>query len=146
MITSAVDAALLVNQIRQRSLQVQLVTAEWAGTGKLTELGGANVEGVFVPHYFDHNSSLPAYVAFSDAYQRRFHQPPGFPAVVGFNAAQVVITALQQRQAKETLKQAILRIRSFDGLQETLSFDVFGDVQNRTFFTSIKQGRYVAVD
>lgn len=146
MITSAVDAALLANQFRQQPLNVQLVTAEWAGTGKLTELGGANVEGVFVPHYFNHNSRLPAYVAFRDAYQRRFNKEPGFPAVVGFNAAQVVIRALQQRHGQETLKQALLRIRSFEGLQETLAFNEFGDVQNRTFFTVIKEGRYVAVD
>jgi hypothetical protein len=33
----------------------------------------------------------------------------------------------------------------FDGLQETFSFDDFGDVQNLTFFTVIKDGRYLMV-
>lgn len=146
LVTSAVDAALFANQFRQKKTSVQLVTTEWAGTGKLTELGGANVEGVFVPQYFDRNSTLPAYVAFRGAYQQRFNQEPGFPAVVGFNTAQVVITALQKRQGQETPKQAVLRIQNFDGLQEKLSFDDFGDVKNRTFFTVIKEGRYVAAN
>lgn len=143
LITSAVDAALFANQFRQQQASVQLVTAEWAGTGKLTELGGTNVEGVFVPHYFDHNSRQSAYIAFSEAFRQRFHQEPGFPSVVGYAAAQVVIMALRGRQGKETLKQAVLRIRRFDGLQETRSFDDFGDVQNRTIFTVIKDGHYV---
>lgn len=146
LVTSAVDAALLVNQLRQRRVSAQIITTEWAGTGKLTELGGANVEGVFSPQYFDGNSRLPAYVAFRDACRQRFNRDPGFPEIAGFNAAQVAIAALRERQDKETPKQALLRLRRFDGLQETLSFDDFGDVQNLTFFTVIKDGRYVAAD
>lgn len=144
LVTSAVDAALLVNQLRQKAVAAQIITTEWAGTGKLTELGGANVEGVFSPQYFDHKSTLPAYVAFRDAYRQRFNQEPGFPEIAGFNAAQVVITALRAQHGPESLKQTLLRIRRFDGLQETLFFDDFGDVENRTFFTVIEQGRYVA--
>jgi branched-chain amino acid transport system substrate-binding protein len=146
LVTSAVDAALLVNQFRQRQVNAQLVTTEWAGTGKLTELGGANVEGVITPQYFDRHSTKPAYIAFRDAYRLRFSQEPGFPAIVGFNAAQVIITALRAKEGKETLKQTILRIRRFDGLQEVLSFDEFGDVKNLTFINVIKDGNYVTAN
>ena len=143
LVTSAVDASLLVNQLRQKQVAAQLITTEWAGTGKLIELGGANVEGVFVPQYFNRDSEIPAYTAFRDTYRQRFKQEPGFPAVVGFNAAQVVITALRERHGNEPLKQVLLRIRRFDGLQEPLVFDDFGDVRNMTYLTMVKDGRYV---
>jgi branched-chain amino acid transport system substrate-binding protein len=143
LVTSAVDAALLINQLRQKQVAAQLITTEWAGTGKLIELGGASVEGVFVPQYFNRDSEAPAYKAFREAYRQRFNQEPGFPAVVGFNAAQVVITALRERRDKESLKQVLLRIRRFDGLQEPLVFDDFGDVRNMTYLTMVNDGRYV---
>jgi branched-chain amino acid transport system substrate-binding protein len=145
LVSSAVDAALFVNQFRQKQAGVQIFTTEWAGTGKLIELGGSNVEGVFAPQYFDRYNTAPAYAAFRDAYRQRFNQEPGFPAVTGFNAVQVVFSSLRARQGRETLKQALLRVRVFDGLQETFSFDDFGDVQNLTFFTVIKDGRYLMV-
>ena len=145
LITSAVDAAILINHLRKQQVNVPLITTEWAGTGKLIELGGANVEGVYSPQYLDHQSTLPSYLAFRDTYRQRFNQEPGFPAVAGFNAAQTVITALRQRQGKDTLKQTLLRIRRFEGLQEPMDFDDFGDVKNQTYFNVIQNGRYVQV-
>ena len=145
LVTSAVDATMLINLMRKQQVSVPLITTEWAGTGKLIELGGANVEGVFSPQYLDHQSTLPGYVAFRDAYRQRFNQAPGFPAIGGFNAAQTIITALRQSSGKETIKQSLLKIRRFEGLQETLTFDDFGDIQNKTFFTVIQNGQYIPV-
>lgn len=140
---SAVDSALVVNQLRQLQTSAQIVTTEWAGTGKLTELGGKSVEGMLVPQYLKRNSTAPAWVAFRKAYRERFQDDPGFPALVGFNATQIVLRALTERKENESLKQTILRLREFSGLQETLRFDDFGDVTNITTLSQIKDGQYV---
>jgi branched-chain amino acid transport system substrate-binding protein len=143
---SAVDSALVVNQLRQLQTSAQIVTTEWAGTGKLTELGGKSVEGLLVPQYLKRNSTAPAWLAFRKAYRERFQDDPGFPALVGFNATQIVLRALTERKDNESLKQTILRLREFSGLQETLRFDDFGDVTNITTLSQIKDGQYVEPD
>jgi branched-chain amino acid transport system substrate-binding protein len=141
-VTSAVDVALFANQARLQGANALMVTSEWAGTGKLTEIGGANVDGYIVPQYLDPQSQAPIFAAFRDTYRQRFQQDLGFPAVVTFNAAQVVFKALAAQQSGESLKQTLLRVRRFDGLLEPIVFDDFGDVQSKTFLTEVRDGQY----
>lgn len=143
LITNAVDAAHIADQLVLAGSKAVHVTSEWAGTGKLIELGGVQVEGFIVPQYLDLTSTRPAYIAFREAYQKRYGQPPGFPAVLSYDAARVVLRALAEAQPGETLKQALLRIRHFDGLQGKIDFDNFGDVQSSTFLTEIRDGHYI---
>lgn len=142
LITNAVDAAQLANQLVRLGSKAVLTTTEWAGTGKLTDLGGSNVEGVVVPQYVDRFSTDPAYLSFREAYTARFQQVPGFPAVMGFGAAQVVFRGLREQQANESLKQTLLRLRKFDVLQGSIEFDDFGDVNVATHLTEIRNGQY----
>ena len=145
LVTNAVDAALFANQVRLLRGKALMVTSEWAGTGKLTELGGSNVEGYIVPQYLDPQSSSPEFLAFRELYRQRFQQDVGFPAVVAFNAAQVVIKGLREKMPGESLKQAVLRLRRFPGLQGDVVFDDTGDVQSRTYLTEIRNGQYLLV-
>ncbi len=143
LITNAVDASLFANQFRLQKSRALVATSEWAGTGKLTEIGGANVEGFIVAQYIDPQSTVPEFIAFRDAYRQRFQQDVGFPPVIAFNAAQILLRALASQKPDEHLKQTLLRLRTFSGLQgEQLEFDDFGDVQTKTFLTEVRNGQY----
>lgn len=145
LVTNAVDAALFANQLRRQKAKTLMVTAEWAGTGKLTELGGSNVEGYIVTQYLDPQGATPEYQAFRDKYKQRFQQDVGFPGVVAYNAAQVAFRSLAEKKSGESLKQTVLRLRTFPGLQGNVVFDESGDVQSKTFLTEIKNGQYVLI-
>lgn len=142
LITSTQDAALLSNQLRQLQPATLLATAEWAGTGHLVELGGKAVEEVVVPQFMDVHSRQPAFLAFRRAYLRRFGLEPGFPALTTYNATQVVLQALAGQARDEPLKQTLLRQREYPGLQGPIHFDEFGDTQNSTYLTVIRNGQY----
>ena len=146
LVTSGVDAALVINQLDVQGSKALRVTTEWAGSGKLIELGGDKTNGTVVPQYFDPSSTLPAFVAFREAYRSRFNEMPGFPAVNAYNATRVVLEAIKQRKGSATLKSVILAQHRYDGLFEPIEFDDFGDVQSRTYLTIVKDGRYVVVD
>lgn len=143
LITSALDAALLCNQLRQQQPGLLLATSEWAGTGKLIELGGNAVEEVVVPNYLDQHSQVPAFLAFHQAYRQRFQHDPGYPAVVTYNATQVVLQALTEQQPGESLKQTLLRQRDYQGLLDPIHFDDFGDTRSRTYLTLIRHGEFI---
>lgn len=143
LITSALDAALLCNQLRQQQPGLLLATSEWAGTGKLIELGGHAVEEVVVPNYLDQQSQVPAFMAFRQAYRQRFQHDPGYPAVVTYNATQVVLQALTDQRPGEALKQTLLRQRDYQGLLDPIHFDDFGDVRSRTYLTLIRHGEFI---
>jgi len=142
LIVNSVDAALLAKQIRVINPDIQLAASAWAGTERLIELGGRYVERMAVPQYFDRYNQDAKYLAFYSAYFEQFGHPPGFPGVVSYNATNVVLSALSDKKNGESLKQAILRIRQFPGIQETIVFDEFGDSKSKTYLTEVIDGQF----
>jgi branched-chain amino acid transport system substrate-binding protein len=100
-------------------------------------LGGKAVEGVTVVQTFDRDNQAEAYQAFRKTYLERYQREPGFPGVYTHDAAKVVLSALEAKAAEESLKQAVLRLREFEGLQGSFRFDAFGDVQRSNASISI---------
>lgn len=145
-VANSMDTALLCQQIRKLDARIPILTSEWAATERLIELGGKAVEGVVVAQNFDRDSSAPAYRAFLEAYRARFHREPGFGGVIAFDAANVMTQALARRKPGQGLKEAILADPRFDGVQEPVTFDAFGDVRRSLFITVVRDGRFVVVE
>lgn len=146
LITSALDAALLINQLRQQQDSLVIAAAEWAGSGKLIEMGGNAVENVIVAQYINMQDTSPAFSAFRDAYTKRFGEAPGFPAMTAYNATRVVLQGLSEQRNEESLKQTLLRLRQFEGVQGAIEFDAFGDTNIPTYITYIRNGQYLNAD
>lgn len=146
IVASAMDAALLVQQLRKFAPELPIATSEWAATEKLTELGGAAVEGVLMAQFFDRGRRTPHYQAVHKAFVDRYSQPPGFAEIAGYDAAQLVLTALAEQRKGESLKDTIGRIRSFQAAQGVIQVDQYGDAGRETYLTEVRDGRFVAVE
>jgi len=140
---NAADAAQICQQIRLIDQQIPLVTSEWAATERFIELGGAAAEGVFTAQFVDRESEQEPYVAFRRLFIERFQQEPGFAGIAGYDAATVLITALRQRHSGESVRDAILRIGDFQGLQGQIHIDRFGDSWRPTYVTMVRNGKYM---
>ncbi len=143
IVANSMDTALLCQQIRKLDHSAPIITSEWAATERLLELGGKAVEGVIVAQNFDRDSTAPRYRAFYQAYRERFHREPGFGGVIAFDAANVVLDALAQRQEGQSVKEAVLAARRFEGVQEPIVFNEFGDVTRSLFITAVRDGQFV---
>lgn len=146
IIANSVDTAMLAQQLHKRDPAVQITASEWAATERLTELGGKAIEGMAIAQFLDRDSKQPAYVAFRNAYVERFALEPGFAGITGFDAANVVLDALAEKKAGQTLKQAILERRVFPGAQSEIRFDATGDALRETYMTVIRNGTFVRVN
>jgi len=146
IISSAMDAALLIQQLRKQAPELPVATSEWAATENLTELGGAAVEGVVMAQFFDRERQTPNYLAIKKAFMDRFAQPPGFAEVAGYDAALLVMTALAERRDAESLKAAIVRLGSFPAAQGSILLDRFGDAGRDTYITEVRNGRFLSVE
>lgn len=142
MITGTTDTVRISQQVRKRVPALPLLATVWASTEQLIELGGRDVEGIYLPQMFNRYDPSPRYQAFRNAYERRFQQQPGFVSLAAYDAANVVMDALEQRAMGEVLKRALLQ-GSFDGAQEKIIFDQYGDAQRRAFVTVIRQGKFL---
>lgn len=145
IIANAVDAAMLCQQVRKLSRSVPIVLSEWAATERLVELGGSAVEGVHMSQLLNRSDNSPRYRAFRSAYIRRFGQKPGFAGMAAYDAAQVALQAFEKRQPGKSLKETILNIATFQGAQQTITLDRFGEANRSTYIAVIKDGTYRTV-
>lgn len=147
IVANSMDSAMLCQQIRKIDPAIYITLADWGATERLLELGGNAVEGVTVVQTFDRDSTNPDYQEFRKTYSKRYRQEPGFPGVYTYDAAQVVLTALKTQKKGQHIKDTILAIREFEGLQGRFSFDDYGDVRRSNASISIVRNRkFVVVD
>ncbi|MCP4598018.1 ABC transporter substrate-binding protein [Neptuniibacter sp.] len=145
LVMNSVDAALLNKQLKQIKPNLVMLAAEWAGTERLIELGGSYVEGLYVAQYINRESETPRFIKFKNEYLQRFQQEPGFPAMYCYNSATMVMAALKQRKSGHSLKQSLLALNNFQGVQGVVAMDRFGDTQSITYMTQIKNGQFVVM-
>ncbi|BBO82933.1 ABC transporter substrate-binding protein [Desulfosarcina ovata subsp. sediminis] len=147
IIANPMDSALLCQQIRKLNSSVKITLTNWAATQRLIELGGKSVEGVTIPIVFDWDSPDPAYQRFKKRYVDRYNRDPGFPGFYAYNAAQVVLTALKAQKPGQSLKDTILSIGEFGGLQGKISLDSYGDVKSSAASIRIIQNqKFIALE
>lgn len=145
LVVNAMDAARIAQWMRRNADTVPIAMAEWAATEQLLELGGRAVEGVVVAQYFDRDSPAPAYQRFRQAFVDRFQRSPGFVEVAAFDAITVLLNAYQDKSRSESLAAALDRIRTFEGLQQAIVFDEFGESSRDLYITEVINGQYTVV-
>jgi branched-chain amino acid transport system substrate-binding protein len=146
IVANSVDAAMLCQQVRKANWQIPLALADWAATEQLISLGGQAVEGVMVSQFFNRKSTKPAFLEFKKEFENRYKSEPGFGALHAYNAAMMVFTSMQEQKKNETLKQAILRISHFQGLQDDIVINPYGDSNHPTYMGVIKDGHFMILE
>jgi len=142
VVANSVDAAMLSQQVRKTGWNIQLAFADWAATEQLIDLGGASVEGAIISQFFNRKSQKPSYVAFRQEFETNYNAEPGFGALHAYNATTMVLESMKQQRHGESLKQAILRISHFAGLQDDIVINRYGDSNHPTYIGIIQNGMF----
>lgn len=142
IVANSVDAALLCQQVRKAGWQIPLALSDWAATEQLINLGGQAVEGAVISQFFNRKSTKPAYLSFKEEFLRSYKSEPGFGALHAYNAAMMIFRAMNEQQGDETLKQTILRISHFEGLQDDIVINTYGDSNHPTYMGVIEHGSF----
>lgn len=143
LVANAGDSARLAQQTRKLDKNVPLVAAEWAGTEQLIELGGSSVEGLAIIQQFNGDDQSPRFGDFRQRYIKRFGREPAFASVLAHDAATALLDSLARRSSEQPLKKALLELGPFQGLQETILFDAYGDTRRSVAVALIRNGHYV---
>ncbi len=143
-IANALDTARLAQHARRQLPSMPLIGVAWAGTEELIELGGKAVEGMCVGQYFNRDDQSPAYLAFKENYQKRFRELPGFGSAAAYDAVRVVADALRRKESSHTLKEALLKLGPYAGLQHPIRFNATGDTIRPSQVAVVRNGRLVA--
>jgi branched-chain amino acid transport system substrate-binding protein len=145
LLANAMNSAMLCQQLQKLKHKLPIIASDWSATDEVIKLGGNSVDGLFFLHTVNKYSEEPAYKKFQNDFTVRFGRNPDFVSVHAFDSARILFQALEKNSNPELLKQTILDIGTFQGLQTEIKFDKFGDVTREHFPFIIKQGRFEAV-
>ncbi len=140
---SALDTALVCQQLDKLGARVVKATAEWGTSQLVFQYGGRSVEGLVGSQVYPAEGGHPRCRLFRDRFRDRFGRSPHFAAASGYEAVNVVLTALGRQKQGEDLKGAIVRVGTFPGLCQAFTFDAFGDVDRATTVVVARDGRFV---
>lgn len=146
VIGTAVETAMLCQAIRDINKKITIGTTEWAATDRLISLGGAAVEQIVIAQIIDHDNRQPSYLAFRDAFSKRYGGLPGFSGLNGFDAANVLFAALAEQQPGEALRATLVRLERYAGAQHEIRLDRYGDAHGTTWLYTVRDGKYVRLE
>lgn len=148
LLMNAGDVAMFSQILKKENVDISVYSGTWGMTSEVIKLGGQAVEGVMFPSQFDPTSTSEKYLEFKTKYQNTFKAIPDFGAIYSYDTAMVIFEAIKKAHSVEPdkIKQAIIDIETFEGLQQEFKINEFGDTECDHFMFMIKNGEFVNVD
>ena len=146
LLGNAIDTALLTQQIRKRGSHLSIFSTAWSFTGDLVSFGGRAVNGTTAYLSFNASSQEARYLSFKEMFSKRFGYAPSFASVHAYEAASCLFTGLVEKTSRRGLKEVLLKLDSFPGLQSKIEVDEYGDVDRKLFLTMVEDGQFKVIE
>jgi len=147
LLANAVDTAMICQQLTKLHAEPALYATGWSYSDDLIQFGGKSVEGLNIIRSADPEDPAPAMQSFSKRYRQRFHTTPNFPAVHAYDATRMILAIMRQETDPEAIRNHLLNMESFSGLQSDLSLDRFGELKHpKLNFARIANGQFISAD
>jgi branched-chain amino acid transport system substrate-binding protein len=142
ILASALDTALICQQLRKLEAGMTVMASDWSYAGSLAEYGGKSVEGLIFTTGVNLQSTAPAYLNFQKTYVMRFGETAKFPAILAYEATTYLLKALEQVEDPELLSEQLVKMGPSPGLQDGCQLNEFGDVIRSTYINEIRNGAF----
>jgi len=129
-------------KMRQAGVNIPFVSGDGCFAQPFIDTVGANAPDVYLSFGKDYHQN-PASAPFIKSYNDKYHQDVGAYSVYGYDAANVLLTAIQQAGTTDADKvAAVMKSRPFDTILGKVEFDDKGDVKGSGFVMwSLKDGK-----
>ena len=129
-------------QLREAGLQIPFVSDDGCQDQKFVDTVGNNAPNVFVSFGKDYTSQ-PAAQAFIKTYKDTYQRDVGSYSVYGYDAAQVLLTAIAKAGTTDADKvAAVIKGQPFDTIQGNIEFDAKGDLKVADYVIwTVKDGK-----
>ncbi len=94
----------------------------WSGPG-LVQMGGRYVDGAIYTDGFFTQSTNPVTEAFVGSYESLFNQEPNILSALGYDSANILITAMKNATNRQDIKNNLLKTTNFDGVSGTITYN-----------------------
>ncbi len=145
IVGNSVDSANIIQYLRINKVNTKILGSGWARTMDFIVNGGKAVNGVLFATGYDDNSQDKAFLNFLKNFRKTYNKNPSVFSAQGYELGKILIQNLKNSFDISTLKQRILKIKEYNGLQGKIIFDKYGDVFREYFIMEVKNKEYVKV-
>ena len=142
---NSIDAARIVQYLRINKINTQLASSEWAMTNTFLENSGRHSENIIFNIDYNQNAKNKKFLDFVQNYKDKYNDNPSMFASKGYELSKIIIQLLEEGKETE-LKKNLLEKREFEGLQDTIVFDEYGDVIRNFINFRVKNGEFVIIN
>jgi branched-chain amino acid transport system substrate-binding protein len=130
-------------QLRQAGSAIPFVSDDGAYDQAFIDTVGKDAKDIYLTFGKDYHS-IPAAQAFMKKYEDKFHQPIGSYSVYGYDAANVLLTAMTRAGTTDADKvSAVMKSQPFDTILGQVEFNEKGDVKEAGYVIwTIKDGKF----
>ena len=138
------DVALIAKQARELGFKGPMLGGDGWDSPKLTEVGGAAVEGCFFTNHYSQEDTSPVVVEFVKNYKAKYNAVPDALAALGYDATNMMLDAIQRAGSTDgdKIKDAMAKA-DYKGVTGQVKFDGDRNPVKSAVIIEIKGGKQV---
>lgn len=157
------EVGLIARQVRELGYTGPLMGGDGWDSPKLTEIGGASIEGCYFSNHYSVDDPNPAVQSFIQRFKSKHNEVPDAMAPLAYDAARVLFAALTEVQAHhpeewkalasttvtagrkpamKALRDAIAKTSNFAGISGTITLDQDRNARKSAVVLTIEKGAY----
>jgi branched-chain amino acid transport system substrate-binding protein len=139
------SAAYFIAEARQQHLKLPIFGGDALGSPALVAIAGQAAEGTVVPSVFHPDEPRPEVQHFTSEFRRRFGTLPDAGSALGYDAVQLLATAISRAQSVEPdrIAAALHAMHDWEGVTGRVSFDSAGDLTEKEIVKMVvRDGRF----
>lgn len=147
-IGNAYDSGMFFQYMARNEMLQKVYLSQWAMTRDLLEESGYTSNGGYIVSYLNQESQAAPYLGFKNKYRGVYGKDPTFASNLSYEAVQVLKEGLVLSDAKNTqsVKDAIIDIQQFQGLQGQLNINRYGDIMRDIYLYEIRENTFQLVE
>ena len=136
----------IVKQARELGITAPIIGGDGWDSPKLVELGGAPaLNNTFFTNHYSVDDNSPASKAFVEAYKKEYGQNPDALAVLGYDAAKLLIDALQRANSldKAKIQAALATTKAYPAITGATTLNATHDAVKSAVIIEMKNGKQI---
>lgn len=145
VVANSLDSAKIIQYIKLNHISKTILSSGWAKTNAFITYGGKAIENVLFSTGYNEQFQGKEFLEFKNKFKLKYNRDISEASVEGYEVAKIIIDNLNRSTDMKTLKDRILKKSIYQGLQNKIVLDKFGDASKKYFIMEIKDAKYIQI-
>lgn len=148
VISNASDFATIAQNLALSKIDVSMYGTLWAHTNDILRLGGKDIENAYLVSGISYNKVHAELNRVSLDYYDRYGEEMSFSAMYSYETMMALNAAIRKARSSEweKVKNSLLEIENYNGLQFQFTLDKYGDVNRPYQIDEVINGGFSTVE